>query len=94
LLEALAAGRPAIVSDTAAHRRYVTNQQHGLTFPRGDVEALAVCIERIFSQPTLATALGNAARQRMTQDFSLDSYVDAHLELFEPLIQRAATRVD
>lgn len=86
LLESLAAGRPAIVSDTPAHRRFVTNHQHGLSFPRGDVEALAVCLERLFSQPTLATALGHAGRERVEREFSLERYVDAHIELFEHLL--------
>ena len=92
LLESLAAGRPAIVSDTPAHRRYITNHQHGLSFPRGDVEALAVCLERIFSQPTLATALGSAARQRMERDFPLDLNVETHVELFERLIHACQSR--
>jgi glycosyltransferase involved in cell wall biosynthesis len=69
----------------------VTNHQHGLSFPRGDVEALAVCLERLFSQPTLATALGHAARERVARELSLDRYVDAHLELFERLIVARGT---
>lgn len=92
LLEALAAGRPAIVSNTPAHRRFVTHQQHGLAFQRGDVEELAVCLERIFSQPTLATNFGIAAREHIAQNFSLERYVAAHVELFERLIGGSGRR--
>ena len=41
LLEALACGLPALVSDIAANREWVAPQENGWWFPDGDAEALA-----------------------------------------------------
>lgn len=46
LLQAMACGAPVVASATAGNRGWVTNEESGLTFPVGDVAALAACLRR------------------------------------------------
>jgi glycosyltransferase involved in cell wall biosynthesis len=77
-----------LARDASVPQRLVISNEHGLTFPAGDGRALAESIDRLFQRPSLAAALGSAARRRVEQEFSLDQCVDAHLALFEDLIER------
>jgi glycosyltransferase involved in cell wall biosynthesis len=86
LMEAMAAGLPVVASDIPGNRPLVSDGQHGLLVPPGDVEALATAIGRIWKEPGLAARLGPAARDRAMSRFSLDRTLDEHLALFENLL--------
>lgn len=86
LLQAMAAAVTPIVSDLPSHRRLLTSNEHGLTFPAGDVEALVASVMRLLCEPALSTALAAAARRRVEQEFPLDRCTTEHLELFEAQI--------
>lgn len=83
LLEAMAAGLPAVVSDIPANRNLVTHEKEGLLVPTNHSPALAAAITRLLASPEEAATLGAAARTRVTQNFSLATMANAHLELFE-----------
>lgn len=84
LLEAMAAGLPAVVSDIPGNRALVVHQQHGLLTPLGDRNAWSEAMFRALSGQE--TALGLAARQRVTTEFSLARSADEHLRRFEAII--------
>jgi glycosyltransferase involved in cell wall biosynthesis len=62
LLEALATGLPALVSDIPGNREWITPGKQGWTFPVGDVAGLASAMENAAIAPNLAT-LSRAARE-------------------------------
>jgi glycosyltransferase involved in cell wall biosynthesis len=64
LLEAQAAGLPAITADAPALREHVLPHQTGLLFPSGDPKTLAAAVLHLIENPALAVALGSAARQQ------------------------------
>ena len=63
LLEAMACGRPAIVSDIPGNREWVTPGENGWWFPDGDADALAQAILQAVEQRASLPAMGRKARQ-------------------------------
>ena len=63
LLEALACGRPALVSDIPGNREWITPGVEGWLFPDGDETALAEAIEQAASNPWRLSQIGEAARR-------------------------------
>lgn len=70
-LEAMACGKGVIVSDSGGMTEMVSDGNSGLVVPAGSVEALAQAMLRFAEDPTLAAKLGQAARQRVQENFSL-----------------------
>ncbi|MCU1478495.1 MAG: hypothetical protein JWQ64_3188 [Subtercola sp.] len=68
-LEAMASGRPVVISDTPGIRDYVQGSpmgrgpQTGLLVPVGDAGAMAAQVVRLLENPGLAVALGRGGRQ-------------------------------
>ncbi len=63
LLEALATGRPALVSDIHGNREWVRSGENGWLFPDGSASALAQSIVDAARQRQNLTEMGRAARQ-------------------------------
>jgi glycosyltransferase involved in cell wall biosynthesis len=63
LLEALASGRPVIVSDIPGNREWVEPGIHGWWFKDGDEEDLARIILEAVNQPQQLSEMSRAARQ-------------------------------
>jgi glycosyltransferase involved in cell wall biosynthesis len=85
LSEALATGLPAIASDIAGHREWITDGETGVLVPPGDPKSLAAAMLGLLEQPARAVALGAEARERMRAEHSLTRCAVAYLELFERL---------
>jgi glycosyltransferase involved in cell wall biosynthesis len=62
LLEAMATGRPVVVSDIPANREWVTEGESGVLVPPGDAPALSDALLRLARSPELRAAYGAAAR--------------------------------
>jgi len=86
LLEAMAAGLPIVAGETAGNRAVLCDAREGLLVPAADGGAVSAAIARLFDQPDLAARLGAAARDRATAEFSLAKMADAHVTLFERLV--------
>ncbi|MGV9857144.1 glycosyltransferase family 4 protein [Gordonia sp. NPDC003425] len=69
-LEAAATGAPLVVSTAGGLGEAVSAPLTGLTFPPGDVAALAAAVRTTLSDPAQAAARARRARQRLTEDFS------------------------
>ena len=63
LMEALACGLPALVSDIPANKEWVTEGANGWLFPDGDANALADRILRIMDERGTLAGMGQAARK-------------------------------
>jgi glycosyltransferase involved in cell wall biosynthesis len=86
LLEAMAGGVPIVATDIPGNRELVRDAQEALLVPVRNAEALAAAISRIFSHPTLAGQLAQAARQRAQTHFSLPRCLREHQTLWESLL--------
>ena len=63
VLEAMACGRPVIVSEAGGVRELVTDDEQGLTHPPGDVNALASRIASLLDDPARRERFGASGRQ-------------------------------
>jgi glycosyltransferase involved in cell wall biosynthesis len=63
LLEAMACGRPALVSDIPGNREWVQEGVNGWLFPDGDAAALARAILAAVEQRQRLPEMGEAARE-------------------------------
>ena len=79
LLEAMASGLPAVVSDIPGNAAVVRNGVDGLVVPVDDADALAVAMLTLYRSPELRTRMGRAARERAQKEFSMETVV-ARLE--------------
>ncbi len=69
-LEAMACGRPVVVTDTPGMRDYVTHGETGLLVPAGDGQALAAAVAELLAHPDRAREMGAAARRDVERRFS------------------------
>jgi glycosyltransferase involved in cell wall biosynthesis len=94
LLEALATGLPAVVSDLPGNRRLVTHDMDGLLVPVDDEPGLEDALGRLLGAPDLRARLGSAARQKIERDFALAATADRLVDLYRDLLQRRQTMPD
>jgi lipopolysaccharide/colanic/teichoic acid biosynthesis glycosyltransferase len=88
LLEAQAAGCPAVATTAAACGEHVGNGDAGLCVPAGDADALADALIRILSDPSRRAAMGERAMARTRSRPSLREQADRIGELYARLARR------
>ena len=81
LLEAMAAGRPAVVTRVGGNPEVVAENATGLLVPPADAPGLAEALGRLYSDGALRERMGLAARARAAQAFSLDKTVGDYAEV-------------
>ncbi len=86
ILEAMAAGVPVVATDIPGTRELVLPEVTGFLVPVGDRAALAKYAERLLNDPALAARLGDAARERVQSEFSVQRMIDRHVELYRELL--------
>ncbi len=89
-IEAMASGIPVIASDVGGLQFTVINEKTGLLAPAKDVDAFAVAIDRIVSNPEWQDSLGKAARKRVEEKFSWDGVATQLDDLYTQLIKQEA----
>jgi glycosyltransferase involved in cell wall biosynthesis len=76
-LEAMALGKPMVMSDIGGASEQVEPGVNGYLFPAGDIAALAAALARLM-QSGQTQALGQAARVKVCQQFSLQGMVQQY----------------
>jgi glycosyltransferase involved in cell wall biosynthesis len=86
LLEAMAAGKPIVATAVSGTIQAMTHGETGLVVPPRDSRALANAIVQLLSNPAQAQAMGQAARQYVSMNFSAQKQADEHLALYRRLL--------
>jgi mannosyltransferase len=86
LLEAMAAGCALVASRAGAAEVVVEDGITGVLTPPGDVEALVAALEPLMRDPRAAMTMGERARARVLEKFSLDAEANAIAAVYRTLI--------
>jgi glycosyltransferase involved in cell wall biosynthesis len=92
LLEAMAAGLPAVVTAVGGNPDVVENGISGMLVPPGDEQALANALSSLLNNPLQREYMGQAAWQRVDRYFSAKKFVEAHERLYETLFAEHGSR--
>lgn len=92
LMEAMAAGRPVVASDTDAIGELVIDGKTGWMVRPGDADGLARCMIEILANPVRAAEIGQAGLQHVRQHFSLESMADAYAALYRDGLTKPVPR--
>jgi glycosyltransferase involved in cell wall biosynthesis len=92
LLEAMAAGLPAVATRVGGITEVLEDQETGLLVPAGDSAALADKITTLLGDAPLAKQLGEAARQVAASRFSLAGMTSAYQGVYSELIGSTRSR--
>ena len=82
-LEAMAAGAPVVSSDAGGLREVVLHDETGTLSFSGDPQSLAWAILKVLRDPARAERLGEAARERLGEDFGWDTIADQTKDVYE-----------
>ena len=86
ILEAMAVGRPCVVTDVGGNREGVVDAETGYLSQPGDPAELARPIVRLLQDDELRRTMGQAAQRRVNQLFSVDAMVEQTTSLYEGLL--------
>jgi glycosyltransferase involved in cell wall biosynthesis len=84
-LEAMACGRPLVVSD-AGGLSHLIDDSGGRKFPVGDSAAMAKALIEILSSPALQHAMGTHNRRRVEQSFTWEQVVSRLESVYQAVV--------
>jgi glycosyltransferase involved in cell wall biosynthesis len=88
--EAMACGRPAIVSDrVGCAGDLVTDGATGAVFPFGNVDALARHLVEFAADPQRLRRMGGQARARVQRGYSIENSVDGTVRAVRSVLAQA-----
>ena len=91
ILEAMAAGLPAVAYDVGGNSELLS-QQPGALIPAGNETAFAGAVENLLGDSALRRQLGKNARQCAQENFSLDRVLQRYVELYAKLLKKKRGR--
>jgi mannosyltransferase len=86
LIEAMAIGAALVASRAGAAELVVEDGVTGILTPPGDVDALVAALEPLMREPASAAALGERARARVLETFSLDAEAQGIASVYRTLV--------
>ena len=89
LMEAMSAGVPVVATDIPGNRDLVVPGETGYLVPVGDRGEFARWTKVLLEVAELAARYGDAGRDRMQREFSIERMVERHAELYENLVRVA-----
>jgi glycosyltransferase involved in cell wall biosynthesis len=85
LIEAAAAGRPIVTTDTPGCREIVRNGENGLLVPVKSAESLASALRSLIENPELRARMGQCGRKIAMAEFSLEKINAETLAVYQDL---------
>jgi glycosyltransferase involved in cell wall biosynthesis len=90
VIEAMTAGTAVVGSENGGIAEQIVDGVSGLLFPPGDAPALAAALERLLTDPSLRSLLAHGGRQRVAQDFQLETTCRELASIFSAAASREA----
>ena len=86
LIDACAVGRPIVTTLSIGCKDVVDDGVNGFLVPIKDSETLAQKLRILFEDKDRRIQMGKASRARAEKEFSLETVVNKHLEIYQSLI--------
>lgn len=86
LIEAAAAGRPIVTTDTPGCREIVRHGENGLLVPPRDAAALADALRQLILDRSLRESMGKRGREIAEAEFSIEKVVQQTLAIYRELL--------
>ena len=93
ILEYMAAGRPAVVTDVGGAREAIIDGQTGFIVPAGDDETMAGQIIELLRKSDLAAEMGKRGRLIVEEKFSCETQLERTSGLYDQLLARSAQSI-
>ena len=90
LLEAFAAGCPAVVGVSGEAKRLVLEAGGGIPVEPENAEAVAAAIDQLATKPDMRTAMGAAAREYVHREFDRRTWATRYVDLIHGICRPAA----
>ncbi len=88
VVEAMAYGRPAVITDSGGNAELVADGESGFVVPPNDPQALAGGIAKMWADPQLRARFGENARLRIRDIFNVEQGVAKTLQVYHELAGR------
>lgn len=85
-LKAAAAGVPVIGFKAGGLAEAIAHDETGLLVAPEDVDGLAAAIESLLTDADRRSQLGSAGRERMRDEFGVDTMAERHITLYESIL--------
>lgn len=92
LLEAMVRGLPSVATAVGANPDVIRDGQSGLLVPPRATRELGQALQRLVSSQELRARLGEAARQRIVDEFSIQRMSREYGDLYERIVSTRRTR--
>ncbi len=89
--EAMACGKPVVVTRTRGQSDIVREDVTGLYVPPGDANQMADALKRLLAEPGMAASFGEKARLVVEQGLNLDAYLEGMADLVRQVAARRST---
>ncbi len=86
LLEAMAAGRPAVATRCGGPEEVIQDGATGLLVPPGNPAAIASAVTELLGNPELAARLARAGRAKVESEFTIGTMIERYEQLYERLL--------
>ena len=87
-IEAMAAGRPQILSDVGGNRELIDDNVQGIIVPPNNIPALVTAIDRLLSNQDARLQMGKLARERAAKHFSIHVVADRYSQLYRTVCKQ------
>jgi len=85
LMEAMACGKPSVVSDIPPNRELIEHSKEGYISAISDGAGFAQFSLKLFNDAELSRTMGEAAGRRMRDEFSVERMIGRYAELYREL---------
>jgi glycosyltransferase involved in cell wall biosynthesis len=87
ILEAMLMGKPVVASNVSGPSELVVDGETGFLVPAKNPQAFANGILKLIKNPTLRTQMGEKARKRVIENFSIEKYVAGVESVFNEVLR-------
>jgi glycosyltransferase involved in cell wall biosynthesis len=88
VIEAMACGKPVIVSDVGGLKEVVENESVGIRVKVKDINETAGAIEKFYKDPELKNKVGLSGRKRVEELYNWENNLETMISNYKSLVKK------